>query len=229
MKVLLAPGRFLDGGASEAFIGTGDGPCGFQGDWHNHDEDKWRHIAANLLNVSRAGLAVMPMIGSAGCQSPQLVSQNVSRRAQIEMYAYATFLLVAGTRDQYLGVVPYRFRDQGRGESGGLEMWLHERYYWPIGTPHNTANALEDYRVSRCTLARRFEKALVLVNPTTNCTDYALTLNGTWYDPESYDRDVAADTANNDSDGHGTMRSPPVTRVSMAPQQGRVLLAKPLI
>ena len=39
---------------------------------------------AQLMNVSLAGLPVMPMIGSAGCESPQLASQLPEARAAIE-------------------------------------------------------------------------------------------------------------------------------------------------
>lgn len=53
---------------------------------------------AQLMNVSLAGLPVMPMIGSAGCESPQLASQLPEARAAIELFAYASYLLVAGTR-----------------------------------------------------------------------------------------------------------------------------------
>lgn len=133
--VLLAPGTLLDGGAKEGFIGTGNGSCGFAGAWHNWSEPKWTSIMDGLLNVYRGGLPVMPMVASAGCESPQLVSQPRAVRDAVEGFAYASFLLVARTREQLLGVVPYRFRDEARGAAGGMEMWLHRRYYWPIGQP----------------------------------------------------------------------------------------------
>lgn len=207
---LLKPGTLLDGGAYEAFIGSGDGPCGFQGKWSDWDEAKWRTIAANLMNVSLGGFAVMPMIGSAGCESPQLAAVEPDARAVVETFAYASFLLVAGTRNQLLGVVPYRFRDQAKGESGGLEMWLDSMYHWPIGKPVTTGKVLDDYQVSDCTLARRFETALVLVNPTTNCTDKSLQLNGTWFDPTAADPNKA------------------VTTVQVLPDHGIILLSAPL-
>lgn len=207
---LLKPGTLLDGGASEAFIGTGDGPCGFDGSWSDFDEEIWMARSTQLMNVSLGGYATMPMIGSAGCQSPQLVTLDSDARATVETFAYASFLLFAGTRAQLLGVVPYRFRDQKEGERGGLEMWLNPMYHWPIGTPVRTGKALSDYQVSKCTMARQFETALILVNPTDNCTDASLQLNGTWYDPTGRNPSKAASS------------------VEMLPHQGRILLAAPL-
>ena len=49
----------------------------------------------------------------------------------------------------------------------------------------------------------------MLVNPTTNCSDAAVPLPGTWYDPEA----------------NG---SAPLRAAAVAPQQGRILLSAPL-
>lgn len=88
-------------------------------------------------------------------------------------------------------------------------MWLHPRYSWPVGAPVQTGRMLGDYQASPCTLVLRFETALVLVNPTTNCSDHALALNGTWFDLES----------------PAGSEAPPVKVVQMLPQRGRVLLS----
>ena len=54
------------------------------------------------MNVSQANLPVMPMTGSAGCQSPQMASMEPAARASAEDFAYASFLLAAGTRTQVI-------------------------------------------------------------------------------------------------------------------------------
>ena len=64
------------------------------------------------MNVSQANLPVMPMTGSAGCQSPQMASMEPAARASAEDFAYASFLLAVGTRTQMFGIVPYRLRDR---------------------------------------------------------------------------------------------------------------------
>ena len=97
---------------------------------------------------------------------------------------------------------------------GTFARYLHPRYFFPIGAPIETSPTLEGYRVSACSYARRFEFALVLVNPsnlTRNCSDAALRLNGTWFDPQS-------------GGAHA-----PITEVAMAAQQGRILLSGPLL
>ena len=97
---------------------------------------------------------------------------------------------------------------------GTFTRYLHPRYFFPIGAPIETSPTLEGYRASACSYARRFEFALVLVNPsnlTRNCSDAALGLNGTWFDPQS-ERPHA-----------------PITEAAMAAQQGRILLSGPLL
>ncbi len=208
---LLKPHILLDGGAKEGFIGTGDGGCGFVGTWHDGDEGKWTDTISGLMNVSQ--YPVMPMIGSAGCQSPQLASMEPAARAIVEDFAYASFLLAAGTRTQMLGIVPYRLRDQkDTSKNPRVVMHLHPRYFFPIGAPLQTSSTLEGYRVSQCSYVRRFEFALVLVNPnpTHNCSDVAVQLNSTWYDPQS------------------ASPKTPVTAVTMPAQHGRILLSGPL-
>jgi hypothetical protein len=207
---LLKPHILLDGGAKEAFIGSGGGGCGFVGAWHIEDEEKWINTISDLINVSQ--YPVMPMTGSAGCQSPQLASMETSARAVVEEFAYASFLLAVGTRAQMLGIVPYRLRDQANVTSNNprLEMHLHPRYFFPIGAALQTSVTLEGYRISKCTYARRFEYALALVNPSQNCSDARLALNSTWYDPQ------AAPSA-------------PITTIAMPAQHGRILLSGPLV
>ena len=63
------------------------------------------------MNVSQANLPVMPMTGSAGCQSPQMASMEPAARASAEDFAYASFLLAAGTRTQ---VIPTPLHVLGR-------------------------------------------------------------------------------------------------------------------
>lgn len=205
--VLLKPGALLDGGALEAFIGNGDGPCGFVGNWSIKDEQRWRKSMIQVLNASQQGLPIMPMTGSAGCESPQLVSSP--NREAIEDFAYASFLLAAGTKDALFGIVPYIFRNNTSGQDGGLQLRLHERYFLPIGVPKQTftADELDRYLIGSCTFARRFTQALVLVNPSSTCTDKAIQLDGTWYDPTS---------------------GKALTSVTMLPQQSHILVQEKL-
>jgi hypothetical protein len=208
---LLQPHVLLDGGAKEGFIGSGSGGCGFVGSWHIEDEDKWAQAVSGVMNVSQGDFPVMPMTGSAGCESPQLASMETAARAVVEDFAYASFLLAAGTRTQMLGIVPYRLRDREEMTSKNprIEMYLHPRYYFPLGSATQTSPTLEGYRISACTYARRFEFALALVNPATNCSDARLPLNGTWYDPQG-DPSV------------------PITSVAVPAQHGQILLSGPL-
>eukprot|EP00937_MAST-01D_sp_MAST-1D-sp2_P000339 g339.t1 len=209
--VLLAPGRLLDGGALEGFSGGTAGPCGFDGTFGVVDEAAWRQHVAQVMNVSQLGLPVMPMIGSAGCESPALARLPANQRESVEDLSYASFLLAAGTRTALYGIVPYRLRDAAAGAAAGVEMALHRRYFLPVGSPAQTVRsaAVDGYRAegTACTFSRRFSSALVLVNPSANCTDARVPLNGTWYDP-------------------GTGEA--LTMVAMPPQHGKVLLSEPL-
>eukprot|EP01051_Picozoa_sp_SAG22_P002264 SAG22_NODE_99_length_20560_cov_128.669029_29_plen_111_part_00 len=99
-----------------------------------------------------------------------------------------------------------------------------------------TVPQLEGYRVSRCSYGRRFKYALVLINPSTNCTDEALPLNGTWYEPDAQEEeDEEKEAAGGRGEGQGqrqqkgVSQSTPVTEVVMAPQHARILLAGPLL
>ena len=154
---LLKPHVLLDGGAKEAFIGGGDGGCGFVGTWHDHSEEDWADAVSNLMNVSQ--YPVMPMTGSAGCQSPQLASMGAAARAVVEDFAYSSFLLAAGTRTQMLGIVPYRMRDQEDVSSRDPRLVMPApTLLFPIGAPTQTSSTLQGYKVP-CTYARRFEVA----------------------------------------------------------------------
>lgn len=227
---LLSPGELLDGGALEGFAADTSNPCGFNGSYVLVDEATWRKHVASVMNITAARLPIMPIIGSAGCQSPQLVPMG--NRDDLEDFAYASFLLAAGTRDALFGIVPYYLRkdttrsttgasggggvgggsDEGTPPPGRLYAKLHERYFYPLGQPAQPAAATVDgYRVGRCSYARRFATALVLVNPTSDCTDASVALNGTWYDPAGA------------SNG-----STPLSTAKVAPQQGRILLSAPL-
>jgi hypothetical protein len=191
------------------------GGCGFVGTWHNHGESQWVNTISDLMNVSH--YPVMPMIGSAGCQSPQLASMAPAARAVVEDFAYASFLLAADGRRQMLGVVPYRLRDpqdHSHPQRPRLAMYLHPRYFFPLGAALQTSPTLEGYRISGCTYARQFELALALVNPSQNCSEVTVRLPGgskPWYDPQS-----ASPRA-------------PITTVAMPAQHGRILLARPLL
>ena len=88
-----------------------------------------------------------------------------------------------------------------------------------LSSSWQTASQLEGYRVSRCSYGRQFKYALVLINPSTNCTeDTALPLNGTWWEP-----------GGREEDSSGQSVSTPVTEVVMAPQHARILLSGPLL
>ena len=130
---LLAPGRLLDGGAKEGFVCGTTGACGFDGSYVVFDEGTWSNNVAGVMNVSYAGLPVMPIIGSAGCESPQIVPMPT--RDAIEEFAYASYLLAAGTRTSLFGIVPYYFRNASAGLQGGLQIRLHPRYFYPVGAP----------------------------------------------------------------------------------------------
>ena len=218
--VLLSPGTLLDGGAKESFAIRvhDDELCGYgTGDpvLSPNAEVDWMSSMRQVMNLSAAGLPTMPIIGDAGCRSPQLV--RAPNREELEDFGYASFLLAAGTRTSMYGIVPYYFRNATKGHTGGVFIKIHPRYFYPIGAPMQTKGYLagqssfqsmdlEGYRVAPCTFARLFETALVLVNPTAHCSDASVPLNGTWYDP-------AAGPA-----------SQPITTVAMAPGKGRILL-----
>ena len=207
--VLLSPGTLLDGGAKESFAIRvhDDELCGYgTGDpvLSPNAEVDWMSSMRQVMNLSAAGLPTMPIIGDAGCRSPQLV--RAPNREELEDFGYASFLLAAGTRTSMYGIVPYYFRNATKGHTGGYYVEIHPRYFYPIGAPQKNEVAVEGYRVAPCTFARLFETALVLVNPTAHCSDASVPLNGTWYDP-------AAGPA-----------SQPITTVAMAPGKGRILL-----
>jgi len=222
--VLLSPGTLLDGGAKESFAIRvhDDELCGYgTGDpmLSPNAEVDWMSSMRQVMNLSAAGLPTMPIIGDAGCRSPQLV--RAPNREELEDFGYASFLLAAGTRTSMYGIVPYYFRNATVGHTGGVFIKIHPRYFYPIGAPMQTKGYLagqtsfqsmdlEGYRIAPCTFARLFETALVLVNPTANCSDANVPLNGTWYDPAA------------------GLASQPITAVAMAPGQGRILLTMPL-
>ena len=208
--VLLKPRVLLDGGAKESFaIRVNENePCtaGTAGPQQVYpvEEIDWIANMNQVMNLSAAGLPTMPIIGDAGCRSPQLV--RAPNRDELEDFGYASFLLAAGTRTSMYGIVPYYFRNATKGHAGGYYVEIHPRYFHPIGAPQKNEVVVEGYRIAPCTFARLFETALVLVNPTAHCSDANVPLNGTWYDP-------AAGPA-----------SQPITTVAMAPGKGRILL-----
>ena len=208
--VLLKPRVLLDGGAKESFaIRVNENePCtagtAVPQQVYPVEEIDWIANMNQVMNLSAAGLPTMPIIGDAGCRSPQLV--RAPNREELEDFGYASFLLAAGTRTSMYGIVPYYFRNATKGHTGGYYVEIHPRYFYPIGAPQKNEVAVEGYRVAPCTFARLFETALVLVNPTAHCSDASVPLNGTWYDP-------AAGPA-----------SQPITTVAMAPGKGRILL-----
>ena len=223
--VLLKPRVLLDGGAKESFaIRVNENePCtagtAVPQQVYPVEEIDWIANMNQVMNLSAAGLPTMPIIGDAGCRSPQLV--RAPNREELEDFGYASFLLAAGTRTSMYGIVPYYFRNATKGHTGGVFIKIHPRYFYPIGAPMQTKGYLagqssfqsmdlEGYRVAPCTFARLFETALVLVNPTANCSDASVPLNGTWYDP---------------AEGPA---SQPITTVAMAPGKGRILLTMPL-
>jgi len=202
---LLKPGVLLDGGALEGFIGGGT-KCGFSNFTEVQDRHGWENKVTRIQNQTQKGLPVMPMIGSCGCGSPSLLQWP--KREETEDYAYASFLLAAGTRDALFGTVPYYFRNTSLGPVGGLRVHIAERYFWPIGKPLHTAlpGHLSDYATGNCSLSRRFESAIVVVNPGP-CHSDNVTLNGTWYDPRS---------------------GKSFTTLRIDPLQGHILLSAPL-
>eukprot|EP01051_Picozoa_sp_SAG22_P002263 SAG22_NODE_99_length_20560_cov_128.669029_28_plen_124_part_00 len=85
------------------------GAAGFVGTWQIEDQETWVQAVSGVMNVSQADLPVMPMTGSAGCESPQMASMTQAARAVAEDFAYASFLLAAGTRTQLFGKENYSF------------------------------------------------------------------------------------------------------------------------
>lgn len=201
--ILLKPRELLDGGALEGFIGGSPGPCGTLApdSFTIMEEAKWVQHVSQVQNVSQQGLPIMPMTGSAGCESTSLVGSP--HRKQIEDFAYATFLLAAEVEVAMFGIVPYTLRNESAGAAGGFRMHLDDRYFLPLGPAKHLSADLEGYRIAPCTYARHYATALVLVNPSTNCTDDAVALNSTWIDPETQDR---------------------LTHLKMQPQHGHVLI-----
>eukprot|EP00900_Chrysochromulina_parva_P002185 jgi/Chrpa1/11968/Chrysochromulina_OHIO_Genome00014757-RA len=89
--VLLSPGTLLDGGAKESFAIRvhDDELCGYgTGDpmLSPNAEVDWMSSMRQVMNLSAAGLPTMPIIGDAGCRSPQLV--RAPNRDELEDFGY---------------------------------------------------------------------------------------------------------------------------------------------
>jgi hypothetical protein len=175
IKLLQTPikPRPLDGFAQEnAYAGYGTG--GNSGDvfnWTGYEE--WKGNLRSIMYMGEQKLSAVPLSMDGGRDNGTFAKLPAERKHKLFMYNYASYLLavkVEADNSIYtkLGLTPV-VDDNGR-----ISFNLDPCFTWDIGKPTQTV-ASEDFMqyklANQDVWVRRFEKGIVLVNPTNNTVD----------------------------------------------------------
>ena len=143
----------------------------------------WNSKVSVLMDAAQNGLAVVPFIAMAGRELYEHADQPT--RDHFELWAYASYLMAVerkrGTCSTVFGISPFYWEGKQR------KAMLHPRYTWDLGDPmeSHSPSQLEEYKhVNHQTYVRKFQKGIVLVNPSTT-KDRGVPLGSEYTDPET--------------------------------------------
>ncbi|MCF7850024.1 MAG: hypothetical protein K9M45_14315 [Kiritimatiellales bacterium] len=206
--------RPMEGMCIESFAGYIDQaefdawvPGGLAVPPHNHAGNDWPNRVIQIMKASRDGVPAVPMMCNAGTKVRMYEELTQVERDDFEDWAYASYLMgierTGGVCPVVFGAVVFHVTNSVRFAK------LEDRYTWPIGDPVET-RTIEDfdgYKLpSTDTYARKFSNGLVLVNPS------AFTNTDIWLDRYYLD----------------PVSSQAVSKVTMPPESGKILLHAPL-
>jgi hypothetical protein len=160
--------RPLDGFAQEnSYAGYGTG--GNSGDtfqWTGYEE--WQQNLRSIMFMGEARLAARPLLMDGGRDNGTFAKLPAERRHKLFLYGYASYLLgvkVEADNSIYtkLGLTPVV------DLNGQISMAIDSCFTWAIGKPVQTlaSENVKQYKLpNQDVWVRRFEKGIVLVNPT---------------------------------------------------------------
>jgi len=122
----------------------------------------WKDRIAMLMDAAQRGLAAMPILASAGSDSPASEADTPARE-RMERFGYASYLLAVEANGR-TRMGTYAFYQSG----GRRFVKVHPMYFYPIGAPAETwpPDQLDRYRMADSPVYRRaFTGGVVLVNP----------------------------------------------------------------
>jgi len=163
----------------------------------------WKSKVSVVMDAAQNGLAAVPYNAMAGRENRAFEHLDAQARNHFDLWAYATYLMAVerknGKCPTVFGINPFYWEGNQR------KAILNSRYTWDLGEPaeSHSPDHLNQYKsASHETYVRKFQKGIVLVNPSTT-RDAGVTLGRQYIDPETEEK---------------------VTAVSLAPQTGRILL-----
>lgn len=160
--------RPLDGFAQEnAYAGYGTG--GNSGDtfnWTGYEE--WKKNLQSIIFMGEQKLAARPLLMDGGKDNGTFAKLPIERKHKLFMYGYASYLLGVKVESDgkiytKLGLTPVV------DDNGKISMSLDPCFTWDIGKPTETVGfqEFEKYKMAnREVWVRKFEKGIILVNPT---------------------------------------------------------------
>jgi hypothetical protein len=166
-------------------------------------EDKWKENVSVLMDAAQQGLAADPFMMMAAQKNRMYEHLDREFKDKFESWAYASFLMAVERKDgkcpTVYGINPFYWEGEKR------VVFLHPRYTWDLGDPveSHKPDELNAYkRPEHLTYIRKFQKGIVLVNPSDK-KDENVSLDNEYIDPETDQK---------------------VSSISMTSQSGKILL-----
>ena len=176
----------LDGYCIEAYSMHEVGPmCSVNDTMFMLDVNTWKANVNMLINASQSQLNALPMIAQAGCKSPTLERLPNDKYNQLLIFGYSTFLMGVTARN---GTVRFGIPAMRQPNGTGTRyVSVSDAFKWSLGDPMQFYKDIDSYAVNgnkHTSFMRQFENGLVVVNPV-NTTDYGISLNGIYYNPQT--------------------------------------------